>query len=69
MRIDCKCDGIRKVGDLKRRDWCHLIGRDSLFQKTLIITPHKKKKFSQEKQFKAQLLSRGLKLPNSKIRL
>jgi hypothetical protein len=29
----------KKIGGLKKRHWCHLIGLDSLFQKTPIITP------------------------------
>jgi hypothetical protein len=42
--------------------------RDSLFQKTPIIAPKKKKNepFSQEKHLKIPLLSRGLKMSYSK---
>jgi hypothetical protein len=42
--IDYRCENRIKVGKLKRQHLCHLIGLDSLFQKTPIIIPKKKKR-------------------------
>ncbi len=39
--IDYSCEDRKKVGELRGDIWCHLIGLDSLFQKTSIITPQK----------------------------
>jgi hypothetical protein len=55
----------KKCWPTKRQHWCHLIGLDSLFQKTL-SSPPKTEPFSQEMRLKILLLSQGLKLPNSK---
>jgi hypothetical protein len=38
--IDYRYEDRKKLAR-KRRHWCHLIGLDSLFQKTTITTPKK----------------------------
>jgi hypothetical protein len=42
--VEHRCEDRDRVGEfkLKRRHWCHLIGLDSLFQKTPVITPKKR---------------------------
>jgi hypothetical protein len=51
----------KKSWRVERRDWCHSIGLDSLFQKTLMFTP-KMKPLSQEMYLKILRLSSGLKI-------
>jgi hypothetical protein len=64
MAIDYRCDDRKKYWLVKRQNWYHLIGHDSLFQKTLSNTPKKNKPSSQEMHLKIQRLGRGLILSN-----
>jgi hypothetical protein len=66
QEIDVETKNSWRVG--RRHEW-QVIGPDSLFPKTTIIAPKKQNKnklFSKEMQLQLPLLSRGLKLSNSK---